>query len=68
MPYGFRPLAGLSCINLEDLSEYRDILSELFPSPRGVELHKPSNLSRVSRMLRLFPSPRGVELHKPDLS
>ena len=38
---GFRPLAGLSCINLSlwmllTVGELR-----AFPSPRGVELHKP---------------------------
>ena len=38
-----------------------------FPSPRGVELHKPRIMvtSVVSRNSGRFPSPRGVELHKP---
>ena len=40
-----------------------------FPSPRGVELHKPRIMvtSVVSRNSGRFPSPRGVELHKPPL-
>ena len=41
----FRPLAGLSCIN-----RVRHIVGELlgvgFPSPRGVELHKPFHIRR----------------------
>ena len=38
----FRPLAGLSCINLA--GQYADAVARLFqfPSPRGVELHKPA--------------------------
>ena len=36
----FRPLAGLSCINLINAVWYKTDLLE-FPSPRGVELHKP---------------------------
>ena len=40
-PASFRPLAGLSCINLSlwmllTVGELR-----AFPAPRGVELHKP---------------------------
>ena len=40
-PISFRPLAGLSCINLA--RAVRPIRSRriTFPSPRGVELHKP---------------------------
>ena len=37
----FRPLAGLSCINLWDVSDGYAPSSLEFPSPRGVELHKP---------------------------
>ena len=38
----------------------------MFPSPRGVELHKPDSTVYVYRgSLLEFPSPRGVELHKP---
>ena len=39
----------------------------MFPSPRGVELHKPGK-KRVYYVIgtERFPSPRGVELHKPD--
>ena len=36
----FRPLAGLSCINLGARYEWWRNEKE-FPSPRGVELHKP---------------------------
>ena len=38
-----------------------------FPSPRGVELHKPSDLSSwlTQSCTPSFPSPRKVELHKP---
>ena len=40
--------------------------AEVFPSPRGVELHKPGNHDFVlSSDEEGFPSPRGVELHKP---
>ena len=46
----FRPLAGLSCINLPDniADNYGNAIK--FPSPRGVELHKPV----------LLPSTHGV--------
>ena len=37
----FRPLAGLSCINRGSSGQGSSSLSEPFPSPRGVELHKP---------------------------
>ena len=37
----FRPLAGLSCINLGKRLEDIDRDELKFPSPRGVELHKP---------------------------
>ena len=42
----------------------------MFPSPRGVELHKPSQSIAYSRDQNIlkFPSPRGVELHKPMIS
>ena len=62
----FRPLAGLSCINLtremrEECTDYDE-----FPSPRGVELHKPcEDVIDAIDSATLFPSPRGVELHKP---
>ena len=38
-----------------------------FPSPRGVELHKPPSAKYGYNLLFgfKFPSPRGVELHKP---
>ena len=37
-----------------------------FPSPRGVELHKPVKaVGAFVPILATFPSPRGVELHKP---
>ena len=39
----FRPLAGLSCINRNMYSTLYASLEFLFPSPRGVELHKPWN-------------------------
>ena len=40
----------------------------MFPSPRGVELHKPRTIKGVimEACSQTFPSPRGVELHKPD--
>ena len=62
----FRPLAGLSCINLcQTLSHSVDEWNE-FPSPRGVELHKPGLVGAGGCLcLDTFPSPRGVELHKP---
>ena len=38
----------------------------MFPSPRGVELHKPRQGKRMAVNYSVkFPSPRGVELHKP---
>ena len=37
----FRPLAGLSCINPVIVSYLLDHFTIAFPSPRGVELHKP---------------------------
>ena len=37
----FRPLAGLSCINLDYMCEQGRWEEVKFPSPRGVELHKP---------------------------
>ena len=37
----------------------------VFPSPRGVELHKPAIFEQVNTIQSGFPSPRGVELHKP---
>ena len=37
----FRPLAGLSCINLLWLLCVGATFCVRFPSPRGVELHKP---------------------------
>ena len=62
----FRPLAGLSCINHG--MDYGEICSlQQFPSPRGVELHKPRIHSINTPSGLLFPSPRGVELHKPCL-
>ena len=62
----FRPLAGLSCINRDTVIHVKTD-SIKFPSPRGVELHKPLWLlvRRSSWDFRSFPSPRGVELHKP---
>ena len=36
----------------------------LFPSPRGVELHKRRTTDDLLIPGRMFPSPRGVELHK----
>ena len=36
----FRPLAGLSCIN-HHIQNLKSQLTFMFPSPRGVELHKP---------------------------
>ena len=36
-----------------------------FPSPRGVELHKPREDPTIPLYHTSFPSPRGVELHKP---
>ena len=39
---GFRPLAGLSCIN--HLTPHKITIIDKFPSPRGVELHKPRKL------------------------
>ena len=39
---------------------------DMFPSPRGVELHKPEVKPVVYVVTApKFPSPRGVELHKP---
>ena len=38
----FRPLAGLSCIN--HLTPHKITIIDKFPSPRGVELHKPRKL------------------------
>ena len=46
------------------------MFSHEFPSPRGVELHKPFAFDFPlfgHWELVQFPSPRGVELHKPDL-
>ena len=41
----------------------------LFPSPRGVELHKPALFDGpAGGGVSEFPSPRGVELHKPTMS
>ena len=42
----------------------------LFPSPRGVELHKLANASSYGTLSNafLFPSPRGVELHKLSIA
>ena len=37
-----------------------------FPSPRGVELHKPDATLFHRPSQGEFPSPRGVELHKPQ--
>ena len=63
---GFRPLAGLSCINLAAWSVTRRASFSAFPSPRGVELHKPlNNRFGPENSESKFPSPRGVELHKP---
>ena len=46
--FSFRPLAGLSCINQSfQIQSMLKILTREFPSPRGVELHKPSNNCRV---------------------
>ena len=40
-----------------------------FPSPRGVELHKPITQDVLNESIdEPFPSPRGVELHKPQTS
>ena len=60
----FRPLAGLSCINLIMTAPARFVEVQ-FPSPRGVELHKPIAKWEPRLMRCWFPSPRGVELHKP---
>ena len=61
---GFRPLAGLSCINhISPRAVYDDVFE--FPSPRGVELHKPGWTVLLLVQSLKFPSPRGVELHKP---
>ena len=44
----FRPLAGLSCINLlPSLLVHIWLVGLLFPSPRGVELHKPGISSHI---------------------
>ena len=62
----FRPLAGLSCINHECTDYDVYVYAQEFPSPRGVELHKPRTaLDYSAREIPEFPSPRGVELHKP---
>ena len=63
----FRPLAGLSCINPDTVGYVTYLTMREFPSPRGVELHKPSVVlvAQTRDMLDKFPSPRGVELHKP---
>ena len=37
----FRPLAGLSCLNQTQYSSDDIVCIGEFPSPRGVELHKP---------------------------
>ena len=39
--YSFRPLAGLSCINRDEMCADEYAMLNMFPSPRGVELHKP---------------------------
>ena len=63
---GFRPLAGLSCINRIIKQDHDIYEQDLFPSPRGVELHKPDSTAAVYYEESIeFPSPRGVELHKP---
>ena len=65
---GFRPLAGLSCINHENLDCATRELPRMFPSPRGVELHKPLvPYVAICATSAPFPSLRGVELHKPLL-
>ena len=70
MPNRFRPLAGLSCINPFRIGKrLEDVSWEEFPSPRGVELHKPScDRQQGVVIFDKFPSPRGVELHKPAAS
>ena len=47
VPSGFRPLAGLSCINPFWDAEQAKNVSVVFPSPRGVELHKPLLTSTI---------------------
>ena len=62
----FRPLAGLSCINRGTTRRERCQSGTTFPSPRGVELHKPQeDPGGAQGGDGVFPSPRGVELHKP---
>ena len=62
----FRPLAGLSCINQAAKQAVAEQYGCKFPSPRGVELHKPGcETARFALIKNEFPSPRGVELHKP---
>ena len=46
----FRPLAGLSCINLS-ITREPEGYEGLFPSPRGVELHKPFRFLYGKRIL-----------------
>ena len=68
--WGMSPLsslAGLSCINLAEIINQMWKTLEQFPSPRGVELHKPRTARRGYPVISKFPSPRGVELHKPLL-
>ena len=43
----FRPLAGLSCINRKGKSIYVPNQRLTFPSPRGVELHKPKAVTAL---------------------
>ena len=47
----FRPLAGLSCINLDYMCEQGRWEEVKFPSPRGVELHKPEDISEYEDLL-----------------
>ena len=62
--YSFRPLAGLSCINLNLVSaDSRAVLC--FRPLAGLScINLPVSCNLVS-LYKMFPSPRGVELHKP---
>ena len=57
----FRPLAGLSCINLVTGVDEDDYVFLEFPSPRGVELHKPrlKKLRRISIGIKVSVPSRG---------
>ena len=64
-PTRFRPLAGLSCINLMYLGAALAEINSGFRPLAGLSCINRLSSASYLKIATWFPSPRGVELHKP---